>query len=77
MPGRLSISKQRVRKEMRSLSGKEYALYVQGLSTMLTVPTEAGQLLYGPRYKEYNYFIIKHAVAYYDPRGDQVCGPTA
>jgi hypothetical protein len=24
------------------------------------------------RYREYNYFIVKHAVAAYDPRGDQV-----
>jgi len=39
---------------------------------MLTVNTESGQKLYGPYYREYSYFIVKHAIAVKDPRGDQV-----
>ena len=31
-----------------------------------------GQGMYGKQYKEYNYFIVKHAVSVNDPRGDQV-----
>lgn len=64
----------RVRKELRSLTPTEYTLLVSGLSTMLTVPTEAGQKMYGKQYKHYDYFIVKHAVAVNDPRGDQVTG---
>jgi len=62
----------RVRKELRQLTDIELKLYVKGLSTMLAVSTEAGQALYGPYYREYSYFTVKHAVATSDPRGDQV-----
>ena len=47
-------------------------LLVVGLSTLLTISTEQGQLLFGEKYKEYDYFLVKHAVAVTDPRGDQV-----
>lgn len=61
----------RVRKELRGLTQREYRLLVNGLSTMLSVPTAEGQAMYGKQYKEYNYFIVKHAVSVNDPRGDQ------
>jgi hypothetical protein len=44
---------------------------------MLTVPTAEGQAMFGRQYKSYDYFIVKHAVAVNDPRGDQVNGSTA
>lgn len=34
---------------------------------MLSVPTNEGQILYGPLYKDANYFIVKHAVSAYTP----------
>lgn len=61
----------RVRKELRNLSTKEKQYLVTGLSTMLTIGTKQGQVLFGPDYREYDYFIVKHAVSVYDPRGDQ------
>jgi hypothetical protein len=33
--------------------------------------------MFGRQYKSYDYFIVKHAVAVNDPRGDQVDGSTA
>lgn len=39
---------------------------------MLSVPTAAGQAIFGKQYKSYDHFIVKHAVAVNDPRGDQV-----
>jgi hypothetical protein len=62
----------RVRKELRTLSPLEYRLLVTGLSTMLTVPIAKGQAMFGRQYKSYDYFMVKHAVAVNDPRGDQV-----
>lgn len=38
---------------------------------MMSVSTEAGQKLFGPKYKELNYYTIRHAVTAEDPRGDQ------
>ncbi|PRW60197.1 tyrosinase 2 [Chlorella sorokiniana] len=61
----------RVRKELRSLSPREYKMYLQGVSTMLTVPTAAGQKIFGSKYKDYATIVIRHAVAVPDMRGDQ------
>jgi hypothetical protein len=47
-------------------------MLVTALSTMLAVPTASGQAIFGKQYKSYDYFIVKHAVAVNDPRGDQV-----
>ena len=38
-------------------------MFIQGLSTMLSVDTAQGQLMYGPKYKDHNYFVTKHAYA--------------
>ena len=41
--------KLRVRKELRSLSRSEKEMFVRALAVMLSIPTEAGQRLYGPK----------------------------
>lgn len=33
----------RIRKELRNLTPREYRLFLQGMSTLLSVPTSAGQ----------------------------------
>jgi hypothetical protein len=50
----------RVRKELRSLTHYEYAMFVQGLATMMSVSTEQGQQMFGPKYRELDYFVVKH-----------------
>ena len=70
--GTADAQKRRVRKEIRSLSEFELAEYKRALKVMLTVPTELGQSLFGPKYKSYLYYMVKHAAAAYDPRKDQV-----
>uniref|UniRef100_A0A7R9V365 Tyrosinase copper-binding domain-containing protein n=1 Tax=Chlamydomonas euryale TaxID=1486919 RepID=A0A7R9V365_9CHLO len=67
----------RVRKELRSLTDREMQLFVTGLATMLSVDTGAGQLLFGPKYKEYDYFIIKHTVATQTPVDGVCCSDVA
>lgn len=47
-------------------------MFVLGLATMVSVQTSDGQRLFGAKYKEYEHFLIKHAVSLNDPRGDQV-----
>lgn len=54
-------AKLRVRKEIRSLSFKEYKMYLQGLSTMISLSTDVGQVLFGPKYRELDFFVIQHA----------------
>ena len=60
-----------MRKELRKLTNTELNLYKQALRVMMSVPTAVGQKAFGPKYKDYDYFTIKHATAAYDPRGDQ------
>ena len=40
---------------------------------MQVLQTTQGQAVYGPKYRDMEYFQLKHAAAAYDPRGDQVC----
>ncbi|KAI9023181.1 hypothetical protein DFJ74DRAFT_668055 [Hyaloraphidium curvatum] len=61
----------RVRKELRAMTDAEYRALLTGLRTMISTNTTAGRARYGPLYKDYDYFIVKHAVATNDPRGDQ------
>eukprot|EP00197_Chlamydomonas_leiostraca_P016263 CAMPEP_0202863950 /NCGR_PEP_ID=MMETSP1391-20130828/4382_1 /ASSEMBLY_ACC=CAM_ASM_000867 /TAXON_ID=1034604 /ORGANISM="Chlamydomonas leiostraca, Strain SAG 11-49" /LENGTH=436 /DNA_ID=CAMNT_0049543641 /DNA_START=102 /DNA_END=1412 /DNA_ORIENTATION=+ len=61
----------RKRKEFRELSKNELKLFVHGLSVMRAVGTETGKRLYGPLYKEYDHFLVKHIITTKDPRGDQ------
>lgn len=65
---------QRVRKELRSLTDKEYKAFITGLATMTAVPTDAGRKLFGPKYISYMEMMLKHALSVNDPRGDQVGG---
>jgi hypothetical protein len=66
--------KQRVRREVRTLSDAEYRAYITALSTLTAVPTKAGRALFGHKYVSYNELLMKHAVAVTDPRGDQASG---
>ncbi len=45
---------------MRHLSTEEMQLWISGLATMMSVATEAGRNLYGPKYRELDYFVVKH-----------------
>ncbi len=45
-----SASEPRVRKELRSLTEDEYRAFVIGLSTMLTLSTDSGRRLFGPKF---------------------------
>lgn len=67
-----AAAQKRVRRELRSLTDKQYRSLIMGLSTMNTVPTAAGRKLFGPQYISYMELMLKHAVAVNDPRGDQV-----
>ena len=62
----------RVRRELRSMSNKDLNRYKLALRVMQSVPTLIGQQAFGPKYKDYRYFLLKHAAAAYDPRNDQV-----
>ncbi|KXZ52931.1 hypothetical protein GPECTOR_8g307 [Gonium pectorale] len=35
------------------------------------VPTPAGKVIFGPLYQDYTEFVVRHSIAYHDPRGDQ------
>ncbi|KAL4430833.1 hypothetical protein ABPG75_006089 [Micractinium tetrahymenae] len=63
--------KPRVRKELRTLTDEEYRAFVVGLSVMLSLSTESGRRLFGPKFISYQECIVKHSVATNDPRGDQ------
>ncbi len=39
----------RVRKELRALTNRQYKLLLQGLNTMLSVPTAEGQKKFGSK----------------------------
>ena len=39
----------RVRKELRMLNDTEKEMYIRALAVMLSIPTEAGRKLYGPK----------------------------
>ncbi|KAI7837734.1 hypothetical protein COHA_008456 [Chlorella ohadii] len=61
----------RVRKELRSLTDREYRCFITGSAVMQSLSTASGRRLYGPKYISYDELIVKHAVATNDPRGDQ------
>lgn len=43
----------RVRKELRRLTPDEYRMYVTGFATMMSVGTEQGQKLFGPKWVDH------------------------
>ena len=69
-PTRTLVS-QRVRKEIRSLTMEEWERVVTAMWTMKTETTESGRAKYGSQFRTYDYFVVKHAVATTDSRGDQ------
>lgn len=56
---------------MRSLSTDEWNNAVAALWTMKTTSMDSGKELYGESFRNYDYFVLKHAVAVTDTRGDQ------
>ncbi|CAB9523412.1 tyrosinase [Seminavis robusta] len=65
-------SSQRVRREIRSLSTQEWDKVVAAMWIMKTEPSmEAGKINYGDNFRTYDYFVVKHAVATTDSRGDE------
>jgi hypothetical protein len=66
-----ATSPQRIRKELRALSPVERADLFEALWTMKLVNTTEGQRQFGPNFRNYDYFTVKHAVAVQDSRGDQ------
>ena len=62
---------QRIRKELRTLSQDTWQRIINAIYTMKNLSTDAGQAIYGSNYKEYDYFITKHAITTTDTRGDQ------
>jgi len=63
--------KRRVRKEIRSLSKSEWNKVVKAFWIMKRVSQEEGEKRYGKFYREWDYFVTKHAVTVTDTRGDQ------
>lgn len=61
-----------VRRSVTDLSTEDWERYVAAIWTMKNTPTAEGQELYGSTYKTYDYFVVKHAVASLDTRGDQM-----
>ena len=62
---------QRVRKEVRDLSAREWQAFVDAMWTMKNISTAAGQAKYGLAFRTHEYFVVKHAVSTLDSRGEQ------
>lgn len=67
----ISLEDKRIRREIRSLSSKDWEAVVNAMWIMKTTSLTEGQNLYGPSFKPYDHFVVKHAVATTDARGDQ------
>eukprot|EP00286_Rhodomonas_abbreviata_P027349 CAMPEP_0181311386 /NCGR_PEP_ID=MMETSP1101-20121128/13106_1 /TAXON_ID=46948 /ORGANISM="Rhodomonas abbreviata, Strain Caron Lab Isolate" /LENGTH=474 /DNA_ID=CAMNT_0023418107 /DNA_START=127 /DNA_END=1551 /DNA_ORIENTATION=- len=66
-----AVTPQRLRKEVRSLSSDEWSKVVDAMWMMKTETMISGQDKYGSAFKTWDYFVVKHAVAFSDSRGDQ------
>mmetsp|Transcript_11889 Transcript_11889/g.27721 ORF Transcript_11889/g.27721 Transcript_11889/m.27721 type:complete len:476 (-) Transcript_11889:410-1837(-) len=64
-------SSQRVRREIRSLSAADWDAVVAAMWTMKNETMSSGISKYGSAFRSYDYFVVKHAVAQTDTRGDQ------
>ena len=62
---------QRVRREVRSLSPEQWTNVVDAMWTMKTTSDEEGKALYGDTFRSYDSFVLQHALAALDSRGDQ------
>ena len=63
--------KQRLRKEIRSMSAEEWDGFVRAVWAMKTMSQAEGEAAYGPAFRSADYFAAKHAVISEDARGDQ------
>eukprot|EP00755_Sulcionema_specki_P014046 Sspe_Gene.55643::Locus_30595_Transcript_1_1_Confidence_1.000_Length_766::g.55643::m.55643 len=66
-----SLPTQRVRREVRSLDTAEWQKVVHAIWTLKNTSLSEGVAKYGKAFKSYDYFVLKHAVATKDVRGDQ------
>jgi len=62
---------QRVRRELRTLTSEEWNKVTAAMWIMKTTSREDGVAAYGAAFRTYDTFVVKHAVAESDPRGDQ------
>mmetsp|Transcript_33192 Transcript_33192/g.80043 ORF Transcript_33192/g.80043 Transcript_33192/m.80043 type:complete len:630 (-) Transcript_33192:268-2157(-) len=62
---------QRVRREMRSLTDDEWTNVTTAMWIMKNTSQADGVAAYGPSFRTYDYFVVKHLVAMLDLRGDQ------
>ncbi|KAL3910523.1 MAG: hypothetical protein SGARI_002082 [Bacillariaceae sp.] len=67
----IPLGEKRVRKEIRSLSMEEWDKVVAAMWVMKTTDMEEGKVAYGDAFKTYDSFVLKHALATTDTRGDQ------
>lgn len=64
-------SVQRVRQELRTLSSTEWTRVVDAMWIMKNTSNAYGAARYGPAFRSYDTFVLKHAVASTHARGDQ------
>jgi len=62
---------QRVRREIMDLTSEEWLKVVAAMHIMKGTSMSDGQSMYGSNFRTYDYFVVKHAVASMDSRGDQ------
>eukprot|EP00416_Gambierdiscus_australes_P017874 CAMPEP_0171064830 /NCGR_PEP_ID=MMETSP0766_2-20121228/6512_1 /TAXON_ID=439317 /ORGANISM="Gambierdiscus australes, Strain CAWD 149" /LENGTH=806 /DNA_ID=CAMNT_0011520897 /DNA_START=45 /DNA_END=2465 /DNA_ORIENTATION=- len=64
-------TQRRVRKEVRALTAAEWDKVVAAMWAMKQESMASGKTKYGEAFRTYDYFVVKHAVATTDTRGDQ------
>lgn len=69
--GKASGPPKRVRREVRSLTKRQWKRVVNAFHILKIIPGDEGELLYGPAYRSYDAMVAKHAVAALDVNGDQ------
>eukprot|EP00930_Biecheleria_cincta_P066300 TRINITY_DN5238_c1_g2_i1.p1 TRINITY_DN5238_c1_g2~~TRINITY_DN5238_c1_g2_i1.p1 ORF type:complete len:693 (+),score=94.90 TRINITY_DN5238_c1_g2_i1:43-2121(+) len=66
-----AVVSQRVRREITQLTEAEWQRVVDAIWIMKNTSRASGESQFGSNFKPYNYFVMKHAVAVMDSRGDQ------
>ena len=67
----IRASQKRIRREIRSLSTDEWDKVVNAMWKMKEYTYEEGIATFGNNFRTYDYFVVKHAIAATDTRGDQ------
>ena len=67
----IPLEEKRIRREIRSLSMEEWDKVVNAMWVMKTTSMTDGKASYGEAFKTYDSFVLKHALATTDTRGDQ------